>query len=465
MKRSDTDNIFINVTKVMMLYLILFLILISFIANFKLFKSQKWVESSYNKRAEIKRNEVLRGSILDRNGEVLAFSQREGDSQIRTYTKNEVFAPLIGYVDPTYDVAGLEKSLDSRLSTMPVSSTVKNMFGVDKSEKKGNDITLTLDSRLQDFAYNIFGDRKGAVVVLNCKTGEILADVSKPSYDVSNLDSIWNQIVNDENSPLLDRGINGLYAPGSTFKIITLSCALTNLPDVLSETFEDNGVIQFPDGNSLPNAGWVAHGNIDLQTAFDVSSNVVFGSLGIRLGGEKLKQEAELFNYNKVIRSDDLDVSKAKFPSLNDEEEGKVAQSAIGQGEVVVSPLQIALTASTIANNGNMPQVQIVKGNNPGFSQRVISEDIAQQVKDMMRDVMINGTGSGMDIYGIGICGKTGTAEVEDSNGKYVNSLFAGFSSYDDPKYAIAVVVEHGESGIATYIASEVLNKAMNLAQ
>lgn len=463
-KDKKQDNIYINVTKVMMLYLILFLILISFIANFKLFKSENWVNSQYNQRDAIKRNEVLRGSIFDRNGEMLAYSEREGQIQTRIYTKGEVLAPLLGYVNPQYNVAGLEQSLDERLNTMPVQSTIKKMFGIDKEEKKGNDVTLTVDTRLQEFAYDLFGDRKGAIVVLDCKTGEILADVSKPSYDVNSLNSIWDQIVNDENAPLLDRGTNGLYAPGSTFKIITLACALTNIPDVSYETFEDDGAILFQDGNKLPNAGWVAFGNIDLKRAFAVSSNVVFGGLGIDVGAERLKQEAELFNYNKIIKSNDLNIAKANFPTLNDEEKGKVAQSAIGQGEVVVSPLQIALTASVIANNGVMPQVQIVKDNNSNSSsQTVLPENIALEIKDMMREVMISGTGAGMDRYDIGICGKTGTAEVEDSDGKHLNSLFAGFSSYDNPRYAIAVVVENGESGIATSIAIEVLNQAMNL--
>lgn len=462
-EKKTKDNVLANVTMVMMLYLIIFLVLISFIAHFKLFESEAWVKSEYNKRAALKRDEVLRGSIYDRNGEVLAYSEREGNSQARVYTKGEILAPLLGYVNPTYDVAGLESSLDDRLSTLPVSSTVKKMIGLDKEEKKGNDIVLTIDSRLQEFAYYSFGDRRGAIVVIDCETGEILANVSRPSYDVNNLNEIWNQIVTDENSPLLDRGINGLYAPGSTFKIITLASALTNLPDATSRIFEDDGVIYFQDGNTLPNYEWIAYGNIDLYRAFAVSSNVVFGRLGIELGGERLKEEAELFKYNKIVKCNDIDISRAVFPTLNDEEEGKVAQSAIGQGEVLVSPLQIALTASAIANNGVMPHVQIVKGNGAASSDRIISEDIAVQIKDMMREVMISGTGSGFDIYGIGMCGKTGTAEVENEDGMYVNSLFAGFSSYDNPKYAIAVVVERGESKSALSIASEVLNKAMSL--
>lgn len=461
-KDKRNDNVSTNVTKVMILYLILFLVLISYIVNFKLFKSEDWVNSQYNQRAQLKRNEVLRGSIFDRNGEILAYSEREGNNQRRIYTKGEILAPLLGYVNPTYNVAGLERSLDETLSTMPVKDTVKNIFGANEEEKKGNDITLTIDSRLQEFAYNIFGDKKGAIVVLDCATGEILADVSKPSYDVNNLNAIWDQIVNSGDAPLLDRGINGLYAPGSTFKIITLASALNNLPDVTSRIFEDNGAIIFQDGNTLPNAGGAVFGNIGLNRAFAVSSNVVFGSLGIELGGERLKQVAELFNYNRDIDSEGIDIAQANFPTLNDEEKGKVAQSAIGQGEVVVSPLQIALTASVVANKGVMPHVQIIKGNE-GASSSIISESIASQIKDMMREVMVSGTGQGTDIYGIGICGKTGTAEVENEEGKYVNSLFAGFSSYDNPKYAIAVVVERGESGVATSIASEVLNKAMSL--
>ncbi len=464
MKTKKENDIFSTITRVMILYLIIFLILISYIANFKLFKSEKWVNSPYNKREILKRDEVLRGSIFDRNGEILAYSERQEGYQKRIYTKGETLAPLLGYVDIKYDVAGLEKSLDSTLSTMPVSGTFKKMFGISKEEKKGNDITLTIDSRLQEFAYDIFGDRKGAIVVLNCKTGEILASVSKPSYDVNNLDSVWSDIVDDINAPLLDRCSSGLYAPGSTFKIITLSSALRNISDVSARIFEDNGAIYFQDGNSLPNAGGYSYGNIDLKKAFSVSSNVVFGSLGIEMGGEKLKEEAERFFYNKNIKLNGINIGKANFPTLNDEEKGKVAQSAIGQGEVLVSPIQIALTASVIANNGVMPQPQIIKGGNLiPYNESIISGSTALYIKDTMREVMLTGTGSGMDTYNIGICGKTGTAEVEDEEGKYNNSLFVGFSSYDEPKYAIAVVVEKGESGSATSIANEVLKRAMSL--
>ena len=479
-----------SVRNIMVIFLFCFIALISYIAYFQVFKGPDIANDSGNKRLWAKRNEVLRGTIYDRNENALTNSIRiDEDNQSREYVYGDLFVHALGYIDERFGITGLEDEFDSELSTYNGFSNgirnfinnfdLKSAFEHRDEEKVGNGIITTLDYNIQKAAYDAMGDLKGAVVAINPKTGEILAMVSKPTYDPSNLE----QVIEDANSgadtesKLLNRAINGIYPPGSVFKTVTLAAALESNPDVVNETFHDTGKIEFADGTSLSNYMNQAHGDINLQMAYRVSSNYVFGTLAIELGNAKLKEVAERFGFNSRINGVGLSISQSSFPTLSEDELGNIAQSGIGQGSVLSTPMQMAIVAATVANDGVLMQPKLVNkivdkdGNtiknidNKALKEDVISSDVANTIKEYMGYLVSNNLYRWPAFEGTNAGGKTGTADymLEDGSEGIPHGWFISVAPLDDPKIAVAVIVEEGENGAgsAAYIASEVVRTAV----
>lgn len=469
---NDIDK---NIKRVLAVFLVCFIGLIVYITYFQVFKAEEIVESSYNKRILAERNSILRGTIYDRDMTALTKSEKVSTvNQKRTYTGGAAFAHVLGYINPVYGISGLEKEYDSILmgtEAMDLSKFIESFK--QEGDKVGYSIKTTLDSSLQKKSYELLEGNKGAIVALNPQTGEVLAMVSRPSYDPNNLEKIWKSINTDKDIPLYNRAIMGLYPPGSTFKVVTSVSALENIPGVTERTFEDDGVLEFNKKESLQNYDGHVYGNVNLKEAFYKSSNVVFGSLGMELGNSALKETAEKFYFNNTIPSDDFTAKKSTFPSLKSSEVGNIAQSAIGQGKVLATPMQMALVASTIANDGTMmkpfivqdilkPNGENVKKIEPEELKQVTSKENARIIKDYMRAVVTEGTGGSAALDSVKVCGKTGTAET-GREGEEPHSWFIGFAPYDNPKVAVAVIVENGGvgGGKATEIAREVLEEAL----
>lgn len=472
---NDISN---NIKKVLIVFLICFMGLISYITYFEIIVGPKIVNSSYNKRLWVKRNEVLRGTIYDRNGRPLTKSERiDKETQKREYTGGEIFAHILGYVDIRYGITGLERKYDEQLMSTNIQDNIRSLIkNKGKSEEKiGNNLKTTLDYDVQNRAYQLLGDNKGAVVVLNPKTGEILAMVSKPSFNPNNLQDIWQSINQDERRPLINRATAGLYPPGSTFKVVTAISALENIPGIANRRFNDDGSLYISSDYSLHNFAGEVLGNISFREAFAHSSNVVFGGLGLELGNDKLKATSEKFFFNKEIPADGIPVEPSKFPTLKKYEKGSIAQSAIGQSSDLASPLQMAVVTSTIANGGVMMKPylvkevvtskgELIKSIQPESIGQITSADAANTVKEYMRGVVAEGTGGNAAIQGIEVGGKTGTADHQEG-GKAAppHSWFIGFAPYNDPEVAVAVIVEEGGQGgkAAATIASEVMRVAL----
>lgn len=462
-----------NIKKVLVVFLVCFIGVMSYITYFEIFKSDKIVESQYNRRLQAKRNEVLRGTIYDRNMKALTQSKKVSNlNQERTYVAGEAFAHVLGYVNPRYGMTGLEKQYDSMLMGTETADLSKFLNSItEKDEKVGYNIRTTLDYNVQQKAYDILGDNKGAVVALNPQTGEVLAMVSKPSFDPNKLDENWKSINSNKDIPLYNRATSGLYPPGSTFKIITTVSALENIKGVTNRTFNDEGVLVFNSKESLKNYDGHSYGNIDLREAFYKSSNVVFGTLGMELGNEALKNTAEKFYFNKDIPTEDFTVKTSKFPALGKSEKGNMAQTAIGQGQVLASPMEMAMVSAAIANNGLMMKPILVKDvlNQKGDSikktkieslQQVTSVENAKILKGYMKAGVNEGTGGNAALESIEVCGKTGTADTGRPNEK-PHSWFVGFAPKDNPQIAIAVIVENGGvgGGTAAEVAREVIKQ------
>ena len=489
----DENKLAKSVQHVMVVFLFLFIALISYIAYFQLFRGPKIAEDSGNVRIIAAKNEVIRGTIYDRNGTALTETTKVNDlTQDRKYLYGDLLVHPLGYYDQIYGISGLESEYDNELSkssfignsyrTFLNSMDFTGLFNdikddlinekklnlsenfktfVDKIKvknekeeneaKTGNSIVTTLDLELQKVASDALGDNKGSVVAINPKTGEILAMVSKPSFDPNNLEVALQSAYSGsaDDSPLINRAIDGLYPPGSVFKTVTLSSALENMSGVANRTFNDQGKITFDDGTTLNNYAYQSHGAIDLRYAYRVSSNVVFGTLAI---------------------------TASQFPKLESYAQGEIAQSGIGQGGVLSTPIQMALVAATVANDGVMMQPRLVNsildsaGNTVKTMEntelkQVISSDIASTIKSYMKYLVDNNLYRWPAFKGTNAGGKTGTADYKLSDGTDAvpHAWFISAAPMDDPQIAVAVIVENGESGavISAEIASYVVRKAV----
>jgi len=467
-----------NIKRVLIVFLIFFIGLISYITYFEIIVGPSIVTNASNKRLWVKRNEVLRGTIYDRNMKALTTSARiDAATQKRQYTNGPLFAHVLGYVDIKYGIAGLEYKYDDQLISSSIQDTFTNYIksGGKTQEKVGNNLITTLDYNIQKKAYDLLGNNKGAVVVLNPKTGEVLALVSKPSFDPNDLTGTWAGINANKDKPLINRATAGLYPPGSTFKTITAISALENVNGIMDRTFNDTGKLVFNSKESLSNFNGEVLGKLTFKQAYVHSSNVFFGTLGLELGNSKLKETAEKFYFNSNTPSDGITIENSKFPSFSFYEKGNIAQSAIGQSSVLATPMEMALLTATIANGGVMMRPylvkEVVKSNGekiktiePVSNKQVISANTASIMKDFMRTVVVEGTGGNAALKGIDVSGKTGTADHTDGDNSKPHSWFIGFAPYDNPQVVVAVIVEDGGQGgiAAAKIAAEVMKTALS---
>ena len=509
-----------SVRNIMTIFLFCFIALISYIAYFQVFKGPDIANESGNVRLWAKRNEILRGTIYDRNGNALTSSEKiDETSQKRTYLYDNLFVHPLGYIDQTYGLSGLEETYDDELSnysslrngvsdfldTVHPKDFIRNLIA-DKSEtgslnfssnfktfiddinfgtlvgqsdnKVGNGVITTLDMELQKVAYNALGDKKGSVVAINPKSGEILAMVSTPTFNPNDLDAEMEKANagSGEDTPLINRAIDGVYPPGSVFKTVTLASALENISGIADRQFDDEGKITFDDGTELNNYAYEVHGIIDLRRAYRVSSNVVFGTLGMELGNENLKKTAESFGFNSVIKGEGFIGTASEFPTLKEYEKGNMAQSGIGQGSVLSTPMQMALVTAAVANDGLLMKPKLVNSivdKNGNTVRNISSEeirqaipsDVAATVKEYMKYLVENNTHRWPAFEGTNAGGKTGTADynLPDGSEAVPHGWFIAAAPMDDPQIAVAVIVENGESGAgsAAIIASQVVRQAV----
>lgn len=456
-----------NIKRVAAMVLAMFIGLMSYLVYFQVAKAGDLRADSGNRRNAEARNKVLRGSIADRNGKVLSLSTLHNDgTQTREYPGGVAFGNILGYVSDKYSITGLELSMDKSLSK---GTTLASFFSLDfltsllnpeeavTKKQEGNSLKLTLDADLQNYAYDQLAGRKGSVVALDPKTGEILAMVSSPGFSAARLDEVMKRVNDDKafaaKAPLINRTINSVFAPGSTMKVVTVSSALDNLPGVANRIFDDKGVIQFPDGTTIKNFNGNVYGKLNLQQAFTNSSNYIFGNLGMELTNAQFKKSAEAFGFNREITMEGMTARKSIFPNLGENEAGNKALSAIGQGEVAATPLQMAMVAAAVANNGQLAQPSIIsqisdKDKNivsslgaPRYSQ-ALSADTARQVAKLMAQNVQLGGSAYQSLQQINGAGKTGTGQFETATGTNVNAWFVGFAPVKDPTIAIAVCVE-----------------------
>ena len=438
----------------------LFLALLTYLLYFNMFESEKVATNPYNRRQWDEERYVIRGKVYDKNGLLLAETVGDDDDIRRVYSQGRLYSHIIGYCSQVYGKSLLEREFDREL----LGKDNIDFFQGDK--KKGFDLNLTVDNNVQAYAYKQMQGKRGALVAMNPKTGEIIAMVSLPDFkpDSAVLESQWNTIVEQESAPLIPRAVQGLYPPGSTYKIVTAALAYEN--GMKDRIFEDTG--GFENGSfKVDNYNNKKYGEISLARAFEVSSNQVFCTVGYELGNEKITEISKRFGINSVL---DFDIpvkdSCIEYKQMTKEDSALVG---IGQGQLLVTPLQMAVICSTVANNGYMVKpymVDSISKNNTVISQsstkvigQPISEDCAKYIQQLMVGAVQNGTGTRAQIRGITVAGKTGTAENErDSD----HAWFVGYAPAEEPQIAIAVVLENdGTSGgdAAAPIAGKVMKE------
>lgn len=420
--------------------------LVIYISYFQVFKAEAIKANSYNKRLWLNEENVLRGSILDRNGKVISYSEKKDDKNKRYYPYGSLYSHIIGYSYRQYGKSGLEKEYNNELLDINESNALNEIKNLVLPKSVGNDLKLTIDHNMQKKSQTLLKGKKGSIIAMNPKTGEIYSMVSMPDFDSANLDGEWKGITESSESPLLNRSIQGLYEPGSIFKVITSVAILETYG--IDKNYVCTGKATV-DGYTFKDYGNNIHGKLDLKEAFKDSCNPYFVEKTLMLSKGKLGEVADKFMINAEIPFD-LDVKKSKFNYKKPMKKTKIAASGIGQGDVLVTPLNMVMMVSAIANDGQMVKPilvkdvinkngKIVKTNSTENLSKVSNAGSIEEVKEMMREVVVSGTGKNAGIKNVKVSGKTGTAQ--NPSGKD-HSWFVGFAPYDNPKLALVVVLE-----------------------
>jgi peptidoglycan glycosyltransferase len=411
---------------------------------------------------------VKRGSILDRDGVVLAETVQDGADMSRRYPLGRAAAHVVGYFSPRYGSAGLEAGYAAPLLAMEEADRAQTFFDRLRGRQiQGNDLNLTLKAGLQQLAYQGLAGRKGAVVVLDPRTGAILALASSPSFAPGEIDrdmAGWRQ---DSSAPLLNRATQGAYPPGSVFKIVTAAAALQAHPGTLERTIQCQGHLAVEGFRLEDNA---VHGEVDFNRAMALSCNVAFATLGLETGGADFRRVAESFGMGQGAALG-VPYRPGSLAGENELSGTELASSAIGQGQVLVNPLQMALITAAVANGGTIMKPYLVAGVSTPEGRwrdearpvpwlRPLDAGTAALIAGAMEDVVKSGTGQRAAVRGVRVAGKTGSAQ---NPGGRTHAWFTGFAPADDPRVVVAVVLENAGSGgsVAAPLAREVITAAL----
>lgn len=464
MKRTDR-----NVLVVMYSFVFLFLGMIGYLVYFVSTNEQELINNSYNSRQEILLSQNSRGTIYAVGGEVLAQTVvLEDGTEERSYPYGEKFAHVVGFA--TYGKTGVESQANYYLinSNVPLSEKVANdLAGV---KNPGDNVYTTLDVALQEAAYKALDTYKGAIIVTEPSTGKILAMVSKPDFDPNEIADIWDELVADQSSSVLvNRATQGLYPPGSTFKIVTALEYIRENPDTWEAySFNCPGYYS-EDDNRINCYHGISHGKVDFTTSFAKSCNSSFANIGMTFDKDEFAATLKklLFNEELPVK---FNYAKSNVTMDASSSTADMMQTAIGQGKTQMTPLHLNMITAAIANGGIMmkPYVidhvensngNVIKNFSPSSYGKVMSEEEAQILTALMTAVVEEGTATRISGLSYTVAGKTGSAEYNNVKGDS-HAWFTGFAPVDDPQICVTVIVEGAGSGgdYAVPIAKRVFN-------
>lgn len=450
-------------------FVFIFLCLIGYLVYFNVFRAEKIIDNTYNKRIDALSNRVVRGDILDSNGYVLATTiTDENGNEKRLYPYGNIFAHVVGI--NSNGKSGLEGYCNYKLFQKNISIVDELAMDLSGEKLRGNNVVTTLDADIQKMVYNIMGDYTGAAIVSEADTGRVLAMVSKPDFDpnlaIEDYDK-WASY-DSKDSVLLNRAIHGSYPPGSTFKMLML------LEYIKENSFDNNfnyvcKGVNYIDNYKLSCYDNRVHNSEDLLHAFANSCNGAFATIGCEIDIRRLKALAgeALFNVDYEF---ELGHNISKFLLDEGAEVNEIIATSIGQGKTSITPLHNLILMSAVANNGTAPVPFIVdkvvdsdgktvEEHNVKYYDRMFSPEETQELRKYLLAVTTIGTADQLHGTDYPVYGKTGSAQF-DSSDKH-HSLFMGFAEIDDKKLAISIVIEGGRDKftIAADIARQIFDK------
>jgi peptidoglycan glycosyltransferase len=466
------------IARLFVVVVVLFAVLVGFTSRWTVFDAHALRDNPKNHRQLIEEQKIHRGLIRAGDNTVLARSLKQPDkSYVRTYPAGRLFSHAVGYSFVRQGRAGLERFYDDDLAgrSGELGSLLDRLSG---SEQQGDNLVTSLNPAAQRVALQQLGGRKGAVVALDPRSGAIKVMASVPGYDPNAVkdQQAFSTLNKDSDAPLLNRTTQAGYPPGSTFKVVTAIAAIDSgryTPD--SRISGRNG--KTISGVPLNNDQGESFGDITLTEALTKSVNTVFGEIGEKLGKARMKTYMDRLGFGKPV---EVDLPRDERAASGERKSGRiipatngavdVGRMAIGQDKLTVTPLQMAMVASAVANGGKLMKPRLgdrivdrdgrtVRHLVPEEMSQVMSPQTASQVGAMMGQVVKEGTGTAAALQGIDVAGKTGTAEVDRPCGP--NQLwFIAFAPAQDPRVAIAATVECG-TGFGGTVAAPIAKAVM----
>lgn len=437
-------------------FTLVFAVMMVYLAHYVATNEQELINNSYNSRQEILLSENYRGRILSRDGDVLAESELDEDqNETRVYPYSNLFAHVIGY--STQGRLGVEALANYYLINTNISLSKKVANDVAGVKNPGDDVYTTLDVEIQQTADEQLSVYQGAVVVTEVKTGKILAMVSHPDFDPNEIADIWDSLVDDsESSVLVNRATQGLYPPGSTFKIVTALEYIRENPDTWSNySYTCNGSYSY-DGNKISCYHGSNHGTVSFMKSFAKSCNSSFANIGMTLDRTAFRETLNDLLFDQELPLT-LNYAESTVTMSEDISSADMMQAAIGQGTTQITPMHLNMITCAIANDGVLLKPYLIDHveNNDGETVKtfkaseyatLMTEEEAGILQDLMEDVVQEGTATKLKGLDYTAAGKTGSAEYNNVKGDS-HAWFTGYAPAEDPEVAVTIIVEGAGSG------------------
>jgi peptidoglycan glycosyltransferase len=470
--------------RVSIVIFMMFLTLFVATTSIQVLSAETLAQDQRNVRSIYDSYKTQRGSILV-DGQPIAFSKPSDDlyHYLRTYT-DPMYSGVTGFFSNYQGATGLESAMNSYLTGQNSAQFFEQISALFSGNPvTGASVELTIDPAAQKAAWDALGNMTGAVVAIDPKTGNILALVSKPGFDANLLavhsgvesTNSYNKLLNAKTEPLKNRATTELFAPGSVFKVLVATAAIESGKYTPESTLPNPVKFQLPGTNTfVQNSGEGKCGGkatVSIADALRFSCNVPIAQLGILLGEDVIRAQAEKFGFGKKLNVP-LSITPSVYPEGMDE--AQLGLSAFGQFDDRMTVMQVAMMSAAVANNGLLMKPNLIENvlssnlaalDTPSPSQlgQTMSPETAAKVRDMMIGAVARGVSSNASIKGVSVAGKTGTAQNGD--GEPYTLWFTGFAPADNPQVAVAVVVANGggigQSGRGNSLAAPIAKKVM----